>query len=86
MNSGQDDDGNLDHGHWFRREDLACLAYVVSKDINLLENVSEHERAIARRAVIFICDKRLYDPDSVSASVRAAAERWSEQMQNATAW
>ena len=86
MNSGQDDDGNLDHGHWFRREGLACLAYVVNKDINLLQTVSEHERAIARRAVIFICDNRLYDPETVSASVRATAERWSEQMQNATAW
>ena len=86
MNSGIDDHGRIDHGDWFRREDLKGLAYVVRKDINGLQNASEHDRAIARRAVIFICTNRLYHTATVSASARAAADRRPEQMQNATAW
>ena len=61
MNVGHDQQGEDDPSEWFRNEHLEGLAKLVQEDAEGLKSISGHDRAIARREVIFVVGGCLFD-------------------------
>ena len=84
INYGRDDQGNVDKGGWFVRNNLPSLDLLVKEDGDALTAESIDDQAIARRAVIFCIDEYLFDHGHQGAIDRAAIDLWTADMENAT--
>jgi hypothetical protein len=84
INMGRDENGEEDPSEWFRTEHLQGLVHLVHEDLEGLNNGSEHNKAIARRAIIFIIDECLFERDAQGATDAAAVRFWEEGKINAT--
>ena len=86
INWGQHPNGELDKGQWFERENVECLAWLINKDLKSIKDSDEHDKAIARRAVIFPAHEKLYKSNAQSATDAALLEQWTAEMERATPW
>ena len=84
VNYGTDEHNKLDISAWFRNNNLPGLGQLAKEDAEGLLAASDDDQAIARRAVIFAIDERLYNQGHQGASDTAAIEQWRMDMQNAT--
>jgi len=57
INSGKEKDGEPDWEDWFRENKLKGLKYLVNGDEEKLRAASEHDKAMARRVIIFKAKK-----------------------------
>ena len=73
---GKDEHGNPDWGSWFRRETVSSpLAWLANESGDVLKTLSECEKAIVRRAVIFRVQEPLFDAPRPEAEDENLAKR-----------
>ena len=84
VNYGQDDNGNVDIGEWFSCNNLPGLEKLAKEDEEAIRTASSHDKAVARRAVIFAIDGELFDSEHCGATGAAAIAQWKMDMENAT--
>ena len=68
VNYGTNDSNGVDKAEWFSSQGLPALAALVNRDATGI--VSEHDKAVARRAVIFCVDENLYEEGAQGATRR----------------
>ena len=84
INMGKDDMGNDDPAEWFEHNHLEGIVRMIRENSEGLEELNEHEKAIARRIVVFIIEDSLFDGSAQGATDAAAIAFWQQGMANAT--
>ncbi len=84
VNYGVDDRNAVDETEWFTSQGLPALATLLKRDAEAIANGGEHDKAIARRAVIFCVDENLFDQGAQGATDAIGLEVWQAQQANAT--
>jgi len=84
VNYGVDDRNAVDETEWFTSQGLPALANLLKRDAEAIANGGEHDKAIARRAVIFCVDENLFDQGAQGATDAIGLEVWQAQQANAT--
>ena len=84
VNYGVDDRGNVDKTEWFTSQGLPALAALLKRDAAAINSGGEHDKAIARRAVIFCVDENLFDQGAQGATDAVGLEVWRAEQANAT--
>ena len=62
----------------------ACLGCLLKRDAAAINSGGEHDKAIARRALIFCVDENLFDVNAQGATDAVGLEIWRAQQANAT--
>ena len=84
INMGKDERGNDDPTEWFANEHLEGIVRMLKGDLEGLKRLSEHDKAIARRIVVFVVEDDLFDEKEQGATDAAAIAFWEQGMANAT--
>ena len=84
VNYGVDAHGALDKTEWFTSQGLPALAALLKRDGAGIESGGEHDKAIARRAVIFCVDDSLFQEGAQGATDAVGLEMWRVEQANAT--
>lgn len=82
VNYGVDDNGSIDKAEWFTSQGLPALAALLNRDATAISG--EHDKAIARRAVIFCVDEDLYERGAQGATDSIGLDVWRGEQVNAT--
>ena len=84
INMGKDEDGNDDPTEWFASQYIEGIVKMIKEDLEGLERLSEHDKAIARRIVVFVVEESLFNVKDQGATDAAAITFWQQGMANAT--
>ena len=84
VNYGTDDSGHVDKSEWFSSQGLPALAALVNRDAAKIVSGGEHDKAVARRAVIFCVDDNLYEEGAQGATDAVGLQVWRSEQANAT--
>ena len=84
VNYGVDDRGNVDKTEWFTSQGLPALAALLKRDAAAINSGGEHDKAIARRALIFCVDENLFEVGAQGATDAVGLEVWRAEQANAT--
>ena len=84
VNYGVDDRNCVDKTEWFTSQGLPALANLLKRDAAAIASGGEHDKAIARRAVIFCVDENLFDQGAQGATDAAGVDVWQAEQANAT--
>jgi len=84
VNYGVDDRGQVDKTEWFTSQGLPALAALLRRDATAINSGGEHDKAIARRPVIFCVDENLFEESAQGATDAVGLEVWRAEQANAT--
>ena len=86
VNYGVDDRGNVDKTEWFTSQGLPALAALLKRDAAAINSGGEHDKAIARRALIFCVDENLFEVGAQGATTPSASKCGAPSRQTPRRW
>lgn len=82
INAGKTQEGAINHCDWFEKQNhMGGMAMLVRKDTEALKSASEHDQAVARRAVVFILDDAGVDKKAIRVDREAKHKKNLEREQ-----